>query len=584
MFLIQVAADIFGNKINFELSFSSRPSVPEIMRATETAFSNEIALRRPAGVPVHSFHASKIKVYDEDAGKWVDLRSETQLIDSCQCYAFQGENAWHKETQKEIPPAVRPPTTAAAPLPVTMGGYGGGAATSSSYLPPPQAYASANNSAAAYQATTSYNRQASGRTIPAGFTAVDASDEEKLRAVFAEFDVKSQRMIDPEDLVHGFRSLGFDLSAATIKDLFQKGDTNSDGRISFGEFETFAKWYPIMTDCLFYRSRAFWEDKNMEREIEKEKEAVRHSEGLVAQAEQQLRNAKQAEEDAQTQIIAAEQEIRDKGQRQRDLAAQADQAERDREKAARDKADKEADALAARDAERHARNSQTELAREFEKHDRKQQALALEATKCDEKVRQLQAQLAEAQRLAERAHQSARLAQSEAEQVRDKERSAAKNADTVAREIPRKDEALKHAETTLAAHDDRLRELEMMKREVIRDQEEAARRRDAADRASHHAAEHVTLMADEVAKAKRLADERARVAKQREDDLREQQLARQRVSAEEQALVDQEIKLREQRESLESKETKLHNEATSFLGKMRHSLSRGPSRDPSYSR
>ena len=115
MFLVQVAADIFGNKQNFELSFPGRPSVQELQRAAETAFSNEIQLRRPAGVPPHQFRLNKIKVYNEETNKWADLRAEAQLIDSCQCYAFQLENAWHKETQKEIPPAVRPPPSALAP-------------------------------------------------------------------------------------------------------------------------------------------------------------------------------------------------------------------------------------------------------------------------------------------------------------------------------------------------------------------------------------------------------------------------------------------------------------------------------------
>eukprot|EP00672_Neobodo_designis_P025357 CAMPEP_0174832172 /NCGR_PEP_ID=MMETSP1114-20130205/3531_1 /TAXON_ID=312471 /ORGANISM="Neobodo designis, Strain CCAP 1951/1" /LENGTH=147 /DNA_ID=CAMNT_0016066027 /DNA_START=1 /DNA_END=440 /DNA_ORIENTATION=- len=106
---VQVAADIFGNKLNFELSFPSRPTVSELHRAAETAFSNEIQLRRPAGVQPHQFRMNKMKVYNEDTGKWVDLRAESQLIDSCQCYAFQVENPWHRETQQEIPPAVRPP-------------------------------------------------------------------------------------------------------------------------------------------------------------------------------------------------------------------------------------------------------------------------------------------------------------------------------------------------------------------------------------------------------------------------------------------------------------------------------------------
>nr|6SJQ_A Chain A, Flagellar pocket-related cytoskeletal protein [Trypanosoma brucei] len=110
-FLVQVAADIFNNKVNFELSFPSRPSISELTRSAETAFSNEISLRRPDNVPSHKFHSSKIKMYDEELNKWVDLIREDQLTDYCQLYVFQPPNEWHKESQKEIPPAMKPPSS-----------------------------------------------------------------------------------------------------------------------------------------------------------------------------------------------------------------------------------------------------------------------------------------------------------------------------------------------------------------------------------------------------------------------------------------------------------------------------------------
>jgi len=119
MYFVLVAADIFNVKTNFELAFPQRPTVGELTRAAETAFTAEIAVRRPDGVPPHSFHVSKFKLYDEDRGKWIDLQSDAQLQDLCQTYAFQHENPWHRESQKEIPPAVRPPppvVSSAAPL------------------------------------------------------------------------------------------------------------------------------------------------------------------------------------------------------------------------------------------------------------------------------------------------------------------------------------------------------------------------------------------------------------------------------------------------------------------------------------
>lgn len=96
MFIVQVAADIFGNKLNFEFSFPNRPSLQELTKVAESAFSIEIANSRPDGTPQHTFHVAKMKLYDEDKNKWVDLSSDGQLTDYCQLYAFQPENPWHK--------------------------------------------------------------------------------------------------------------------------------------------------------------------------------------------------------------------------------------------------------------------------------------------------------------------------------------------------------------------------------------------------------------------------------------------------------------------------------------------------------
>ena len=376
MYYLQVAADIFGSKTNFELSFNARPSITELSRAVEVAFSNEISLRRPEGVPQHSFHVSKFKVYDEERSKWVDLQSEAQLSDSGQLYAFQPENPWHKESQKEIPPAVKPPPPSAVAASRGVPSLSRAPAPVSSYAVP------------ATQTARAPAVLGARPSVP-----LDATEDEKIRTVFAEFDSKGQRVIELEDLRNGFRVLGIDFTTATLNDLFQKGDLNHDGRISQGEFESFARMYPIMIDCLFYRSKAFYDDQVMQRELDAEKEAVRQANGLVSQADAAQKAAAKAAEDTQQQIVDADADIKDRANRLRQVQLQLEQAQRDKERAQKEKYDRENEAVEARDRERVARAAQQEAAREVEKHDRKLQGLAQDAAKADDRVKQLQAQL-----------------------------------------------------------------------------------------------------------------------------------------------------------------------------------------------
>ena len=558
-FIVQVAADIFGQKTNFELQFSARPTIQELVRATEAAYTNEIELRRPDHIPPHSFHVAKMKFYDEERNKWSDLVSEAQLTDYTQTYAFQPENQWHKESQREIPAAVRPP---AAPRPRT---------SATSYQP-----------STVYQPVTS---SAAPKSIPARASTADTAADEKIRVVFQEFDHKNHRMIDMEDLMQGFRTLGLEFTQATMNDLFQKGDANHDGRISFSEFEKFAGYYPIMIDCLYYRTKAFWDDQHLQREIDAEQAAVRDAMNLVGQAEQQHRNALKAVEDTQNEQMAIEGDIRDRNDRLRNMNKEMDQAQRDKERAMTEKYDKENDAVAQRDRERQMRQQQQDAAREAEKAARRTDQLAVEAAKHDDKVKLLRQQLAEAERAADRANQNVKQAQGEAEAANQRAQEMARQADNLTREITRFDDALRQAETNANLASERVREIEMISRDIGREVEEAARRRDALERQIQAAKDHEHNMQQEVAQAKRNAEERERLAKLREAELLEQQRQRQLLTQQERQLIEQELRLREQRDSLEQKENVLRSEAQSFISNLQRQHSTRSSsqyqRDPS---
>ncbi|KPI83813.1 putative calmodulin-like protein containing EF hand domain [Leptomonas seymouri] len=586
MFIVQVAADIFGNKLNFELSFPSRPTVPEITRSAETAFSTEIANTRADNVPPHTFHIAKIKIYDEDKSKWVDLLGEGQLVDYCQLYAFQPENPWHKETQKPIPPATKPPAAATtaptAPsrsIALTNNVPSGSrtvTSTSSALAPYTGGRSEPTSSRRLYGAA---GGSSTALVVPRGSS--DASPEEKLRVVFSEFDVKSSRMLDLDDFKAGFRNMGLDFSSATVEDLFERADLNHDHRISYSEFERFARLYPIMTDCLYFRSKNFWEEEQLKKEIQAEIEAASKSESTLDAAQRSLENAEGDVAHAQSAVKAADEDLRDRTERMRELAKDMEDARKDKERVIREKKDREQDLAAVKEREKEARKDLQDFARDSDKLDRRAAALVNDADAADEKVRQLMKALDDARRAADRAHQAAEQAASEADAAKSREKDAAVEADAIAREIPKAEDAVRLADRNMAAADQVLKELDSAGKELGRQADEAAARRDAGEKSVAEARDRVAQKAREVESARNGVAERDRAIKQKELELDEHQRNRELITQHERALIEQELRLREQRDSLEQRETKLMSEASSYLGNMRSNLAaRSYSRDP----
>ncbi|KAG8341102.1 EF hand domain [Trypanosoma vivax] len=577
MFLVQVAADIFNNKVNFELSFPSRPTIDEVKRAAETAFSNEIALRRPDNVPVHNFHVSRIKMYDEDKDKWTDLLSESQLVDYCQLYAFQPENPWHKESQKEIPAAVKPPAS--------------GKRFTSGPLVAQSSRGTPNGSLAVQGALAPYNGNRSpvshrSESQPVRYTSLqtstsnalvprvpnDVTPEEKLRVLFAELDVKGNRVLDLEDFSHGFATFNLNFSSSTIEDLFEKGDANRDGKITFSEFERFGRLYPIMMDCLYFRSRAFWEEEQIKRTIQAERQAVKQAEHNVEQARQALDEAAQDADVANNAVASADADLKDRTDRLRDLTRDMDNAKRERERAVREKKEREKELADVREREKEMRKEAQEIAREAERLDKRAFALSGDAAAADEKVRQLEKALEEARRASERAHLTAEQAARDADVVKLRVQDAARDVDEAVREIPRAEDAVRIAEGNVTTAEQNARELEGISRALAREIEEASQRRDQSERAVEEARNQLHAKERHLEEAKQHVAEREHSVRAKEMELADQRKQREIVSQHERTLIDQELRLREQRDSLEERETKLMSEASSFLGNLRTHL------------
>ena len=224
----------------------------------------------------------------------------------------------------------------------------------------------------------------------------------------------------------------------------------------------------------------------------------------------------------------------------------------------------------------------------MEKVERRSLNVVAEAKAADDKVRQLQQMLAEASRNADRLREQSREASTAMELLRTRERDCGLQVEAVVRELPRLEDALRQAESNLSHGTERVRELEAMHRECQRETDDSQHKKDTTDRQLLSAREQEQRCLEAHREALRTAEERERRMQSREAELLEQQRQRHLVTQHEKQLMEQELRLREQRENLEEKESKLKQDANSFLSQLRTTLaagggSRGPSSTSMYS-
>lgn len=192
MYTLLVCADLYGEKVNLELTFPTMPTIQELQRKVMEVFGYEAQLKRPAGYQPTDFSIARLQVYDDVLLKWGDLVTCTQLHEYDQLYAFQPQSPWHIDVQKDLPPP-RPPTTQ------TRGGPPPGSATYGA--PPPQAspYYAAGASPAPgtpYGATQQYNSMPTRRTgsPTQDRLAEQRAREEQLRAELARVQEETSRL------------------------------------------------------------------------------------------------------------------------------------------------------------------------------------------------------------------------------------------------------------------------------------------------------------------------------------------------------------------------------------------------------
>eukprot|EP00754_Rhynchopus_humris_P011686 Rhum_TRINITY_DN14246_c2_g2::Rhum_TRINITY_DN14246_c2_g2_i1::g.75688::m.75688 len=247
-FTALVASDIFGEKINLEISFNGRPVMAELKDVVERCYNGEVHDRvtRMTQPPVGALPAYQVKrfqLFDEVTQKWVGLTTAGQLTDYCQLYAFQPPHPYHKEVRAPIPAPVRPKNFGLAQL----------------SSPRPRSPA----------------RSAQLEAVAAAVPLDAASHEEKNAAVFEDLDANNDRVIDADEWAKAFSLLRFSVfNGTSVTDMFVRADANGDQRITYAEWQRFTELYPALLDSLYQRFQAYWEGMRHEQQMQDERERL----------------------------------------------------------------------------------------------------------------------------------------------------------------------------------------------------------------------------------------------------------------------------------------------------------------------
>ena len=220
-FVVRAAAEIFSAKVNLELPFPCRPTYAAFEETCRSAFRLERVLARPEGAPmVAPFEISRIDVLTE-GGRWdpVDAAAGADptapmaaLRNGCQVYVFQKEvPGVHEESTQPLPPAQSPMLAALPEL-----------------------------------------------------TGV----EERIDAVFEEADVGKRDCVDLPELLRLLRTLNVGFPDGVVEEMFIEADADGDTALSRAEFRALCHAHPTLAECLYFRSRDFWEEYRLREELE----------------------------------------------------------------------------------------------------------------------------------------------------------------------------------------------------------------------------------------------------------------------------------------------------------------------------
>eukprot|EP01060_Flectonema_neradi_P016295 TRINITY_DN2289_c1_g1_i1.p1 TRINITY_DN2289_c1_g1~~TRINITY_DN2289_c1_g1_i1.p1 ORF type:complete len:669 (+),score=194.78 TRINITY_DN2289_c1_g1_i1:150-2156(+) len=561
--VILCAADLWGTKVNYEVRFDNFPSAAELQLRVESLFTPEHSARRPADVPAtQTFQVDRIQTFAERSQQWVDLLTPAQLLDYSQVYVFQKENEYHKEVQSKIPPPVPAPIGASSPPPAAMPVTSQSpavAAISQPIVPAATTVTAIPPSVAApttvVPSVTTAAAASAGLTVPFG---------EKQQNVFDTMDTTRIRSIGPDEFKAALTRLRIDHSILTVSELFTKADQNRDGVITFDEWSNFTELYPTLLDSLYFRQKDFQNDLQQQAAIEAAKKVLtdlREREKEARMASMELQAASSCQEQKLAMQIAGAQEAQ---QREKDAKVVLEAAHEDTERGRAELRERIMEQNQQKEKERQKQVAVMEATRDVETVQRRLVLQEAELAKAEEMLREMQRRVAEQRREVETHAAAVEHTRGDVATAQGAEHLAQIMLVESQKDTQACADRVAMAETEVSARQEREREATACHRESQNDTARQLAKRDMEERelaASKEREAAQRVVEDEVIK---LVEEQERATQQLENENMELNVSRRQVEEEERPLLDQEVKLREARDSLEEKEARLRNDQRLF--------------------
>jgi len=391
--------------------------------------------------------------------------------------------------------------------------------------------------------------------------------DEKIRRLFDEFDTRRSRAIELDAFTSAFRRFNVAFSSATVNDLFEKTDMNKDRVISLQEFQRFGEIYPTMVDCLYYRARDFHNDLA-------QREAMENSQQVMSQLREREQQARSAREQAlmetdavERKVQAAHQAVADAQAGERAAQASMDAAHQDTEKQRAELQQLVRDLTTLKDRERQRAAEATEATRTVEAATRTVHAQDQEYIKAEDKLREIERLLLEQQREVEKQRYGCDQTRAELASAQGREQEAVAAEEDAKRQVHHAADRVADGEARVQQQQEAERAAAIHLRETAAEVARCANQRDAEQRDLAAAKDRERQREQEEEATRNACDAQEAQLHQMEQDAADFAARRRQVDDEEHPLLEQEVRLREQRDSLESKETKLRTDFQQFTGR-----------------
>eukprot|EP01060_Flectonema_neradi_P018528 TRINITY_DN2539_c0_g1_i3.p1 TRINITY_DN2539_c0_g1~~TRINITY_DN2539_c0_g1_i3.p1 ORF type:complete len:577 (+),score=162.69 TRINITY_DN2539_c0_g1_i3:65-1795(+) len=551
-YTIFVASDVFHRKVNLELEFPFAPTLADLTRQAEQAFTAEQNAQRP-GAATPPFEIVKFHVVDEATDEWVEVFGANQIKHYCQLYCFQPHSTRFTESQGHIPLAKKPPTGAYDQSRNSPLGIAGSVSPTRGYSAGPvHSHHTNGGSRGVYQ-------------LPGGAHVLpeNVGHDEKVRIVFDEIDTNKNRSgIRPDDWHRVFQVTGLELTSVAADDLFRKADFDKDGVVTFSEWQRFCELYPAFLDSLYYRLKAHWEKLAEAGRIDHMKAQRNGLEDRERAAQQALDAMAGEAADLEAKQRQADQDMQDAQDKQRAAEDAARRGMGDIDAARQARADKEAALQAEKEKERAAQQRAAQAGRERDEANRRAQAAQAALAQAENAEKRAMQALEDARREKDRQSALADAAKNDADAAQDRHNS-------ILGDIPR---TVEDAKDALARANKDHQDAEQRQHDLAQQSYDAQNRVAAAGRLNSDLMRQLQGLRDRQDPAQRslsdaqqaLADH-DRAVSDAEDHLASEDARKRSLLDDEKSIVEQEIKLRAARESLEEQEGELREKHTNFF-------------------